>query len=69
MALTERSYSYEMQLIVSNFIRIHFETKDNKNIDVPLDLKDLIKQFSTKIILSRLTTDNEDLEFIELLST
>eukprot|EP01084_Bolivina_argentea_P103946 186168_1 len=60
--------STNMELVVWYFVRREYEHKFDQ-IDIPMALKYLIRNFSNPIIGSKLITIKEDLYFIELLLT
>ena len=58
----------ELELVISNYIRNHYENKYNKQ-HIPMALKYLVIKFSNAIIGCKLLTLKEDLDFFNLLST
>ena len=61
------STATDLELVISNYIRNHYEHKYKQN--VPMALKYLTLQFSNKIIGCRLLTMKQDMEFFKMLST
>ena len=64
MASSEPS---DLELVIFNFIRNHYEKKHKQN--VPMSLKDLIIQFSNRIIGCTFLSITQDFDFFKLLST
>lgn len=67
MTSSLRTQPADLELIIFNFIRNHYETKHKR--DVPIALKYLMLKFSNKIIGCKLLTMKEDLNFFKALST
>ena len=57
----------ELELIVDYFVRIYFESMNEAEITVPIDLKKLITIFAQKFIHSSLMTTSEDIKFMQIL--